>query len=786
MSINKKEILYPETLKSLRENKDKKEFIASFNIEDIFISFRFISKDIVNISIYKDKLIKDNYIEIYEGNFDKNFEVKLSEDKEKYTISNEYLSIYVHKNPFFYEIKRKSETLLKQAIEDRDIAGNRYTDLFKFNLINGQIVSIKDSFSIENYEGFYGFGEKFTPINKRGYDIEAWNYDAYGVCSDKAYKNIPFFLNTKGYGIFINTTSKISYNLATISFDSYTIDLKDCKFDYYFIYGPSFKNIISKYITLTGKVKDVPPKWSFGLWIARYGHKTRKGVEKVIERLRKDDIPADIIGLCPLWLRNGHYCDFVFDEKKFPNPKEMISSFRKKGIKLHIWIQPTVSIKTSMFKEGKEKGYFLKDKKGNVYLWKSPLTNEPKRSDDLINIVKENIEELGLQPDAGMVDFTNPSAVSWYLSKLKYLIDWGIGVIMCDFGEEIPEDAYFYNGKTGKDMRNIYSYLYSGCIYKFIKETRSEKPICLIRSGWAGMHKYPICWSGDPKVTFDAMREVLRGGLSIALSGVIFWSHDIGGTDFVMPDPELYIRWAQFGMFTSHTRCHSNHPDEPWNFGKRAENIFRKYDKLRYSLIPYIYSCAYECIDKNISFIKPLVLEYQDDPIAQNIDDEYIFGNSFLVAPIFWRRDYRYIYLPQGKWIDFWTKKIYEGERSFKYKASLNILPLFVKSGSIIPMQDDVSYIEDKPLDKIIVDIYPDRKSKFKYRDDYEKIYFGCISNNKTIEINISNINKNYKLILNNHKDRVIKINGITISKDVININERDDQAIIHLKKPIK
>jgi len=785
--VNKKE-LQPIIVKGIKANKDIDCVIISFEQDDIFLSFRFVSKDIINISYYKDSLTKNEYVEIFEQEFSKSSNIKTTEDDSKYTISNGYLDIHIYKDPFYYEIVKGNGSILKQAIDDIDIVGNRYSQLNKFTIEDDRVVSIKDSFFTGHDEKFYGFGEKFSPIDKRGQNIEACNYDAFGASSDKAYKNIPFFLNSKGYGILIDTTSKIDYNLATISFDSYTIEVQDSTFDYYFIYGPSFKDIISKYSVLTGECKDVPPKWSFGLWSNRYGYKTSKGVKTITDRYQKEDIPLDIIGIDPFWMKNGHYCDFIFNEEYFPDPKKWISSMRKDGYKLCMWIHPTISINADIFNEGKDRGYFLKDKNGDTYLWQSPLPTEPETSTDLLDFSKVDIEKLELQPEAGIVDFTNPDATAWFLSKLKYLIDWGVGAIWIDFGEDIPADTYFSNGKTGKEMRNVYSLLYSGAIYNFMKKIRSEKPLCCIRSGWTGMQRYPICWSGDPQRTFNVMRATLRGGLSIALCGVIFWSHDIGGYfQLGKKDPVLYTRWAQLSMFISHTRCHGMQPNEPWEYGEEALRIFKKYNKLRYSLIPYIYSCANLCVSENTPFIKPLVLNYQDDPIAAGIDDEYIFGDSFLVAPVFDNSDFRYVYLPEGKWIDYWTKEIYEGQRQYRYEAPLDKLPLFVKSGSIIPMQEDISHIEDKPLDKLILDIYPEGRSSFKYIDDYDEIDFECVLEDEILAVNTCDDSKSYQLIINNfnrHKIKKLMVNGKIVDESLIKIS-KDDKAIIDLNEDI-
>ncbi len=778
---SRRDASYTKRAKGIKVNSDSSEYIIALDIPNIFLSIRFVSKKVINISYYKDKLEKNKYIELFEENLEKDFSVEFKENNEEYFVSNGYLDVYVYKSPLFYEIRKGDEVLLKQAINDKDITGNRYSEMFKFEIVDNDIKSIKDSFSIRSDEKFYGFGEKFSPINKRGYTLEAWNYDAFGVGSDKAYKNIPFFMNSRGYGFFINTTSRIRYNLASISYDSFTIEVEDNQFDYYFMYGSTFKKIIGRYTTLTGKTEDVPPKWSFGLWMSKYGYKTKKEVEEVVKKLRERNIPVDVIGLDPFWMRNKHWCDFVIDEQKFPNMKEMIKSMREKGIKFRIWIFPAVSMITEMFREGKENGYFLKDENGEVYLWNSPLTNEPEGV-DAIDYSAMCYSEVEKSPPSGIVDFSNPDAVSWFTGKLKYLVDWGVGVIMCDFGEAIPENSYFFNGKTGKEMHNIYSTLYSSSVYKFMKKNREEKPICLIRSGWAGMYRYPICWSGDPNVTFEAMRNVLRGGLSLALTGVLFWSHDIGGTFPIKVDPRVYVRWAQFGFFTSHARCHGMQPKEPWNFGEEAERIFRKYDKLRYRLIPYIYSCAYQCVEKSIPFIKPLILEYQNDPMISNIDDEYIFGNSFLVAPVLDEKDFRYVYLPEGNWIDYWSKKVLEGGRNYRFEADINTLPLFVMSGSIIPMQEDVQYIENKPIEKLILDVYPGKRSEFIYKDDFESIGIKCLADDEMIELIIDDMSKDYQIVINDLKNRRVKINGTLIGKESIKLGKRGE-GTLDLKK---
>ncbi|MHB8276503.1 MAG: TIM-barrel domain-containing protein [Candidatus Humimicrobiaceae bacterium] len=782
--MNKKIILNPNKVTKVTK-KNKSQYTVCFDIEDIFLSFRFIASDIINISYYKGKLIKNDLVEIFESELTNNTDLNLMENEYRYIISSSILSIKIYKNPFYFEIKHSDDTILKQSIEDKDNVGNRLSNLFKFTKEVEKIISIKDSFYINSTEKFYGFGEKFSPLNKRGYNLVAWNEDAYGDNSEKSYKNIPFFLNSQGYGILINTTSKIKYDLATISYNSYSIEVEDSIFDFYFIFGPDFKKIISKYSVLTGKLEYVPPKWSFGLMLSKYGYKTRAEIENVANTLREKDIPMDVIWHGdPFWLRDGHYVDFVIDEKKYPNPKEMIEVLNKKGFKVGSWIQPTVSIKTEMFKEGKQKRYFLKDKNGDIYLWNNPLPKEPDVEYVDFSKLGLDIANTEMQPQAGIVDLSNPLAVSWFLNGIKKIIELGVSTMIVDFGEIVPEDSYFSNGKTGKEMHNYFAYLWSSSVYNYLRQAGIEKPVMDTRAGWLGCHKFPVCFPGDPTTTYEGMRNVLRGGLSAALSGYIFWGDCLGGLAPVPPTPDLFIRWVQYGMFTSHPKLLASFPNEPWQFGKEAEKIFKKYAKLRYKLIPYIYSIAHECVKKSVPFIRPLVLEYQDDPVAQEIDDEFLFGTNFLVAPIFNKGTSRNVYLPNGIWIDYWNKKIFEGKKYYKYKAGLDVLPLFVKSGAIIPMQEDVLFIESKLLDKLIIDLYPTTfLSNFRYIDDFEEVNINCLVVKDKITINIDKINKDFEIVINNYKDEKVEVNGRPIKKDSIKIDKIKDIVTINLNK---
>ena len=343
----------PKRVKNLEVDEAKKIVSIDFDTEALRMSFRFVSREIINI-IY-GQVSDGECLEISEANIKKSPTLHVNEGEKELIVSNGFLKLIIYKDPFYYEIQKNNQTLIKQAIDDMDIVGGRYSDILTYKYAENQVSAIKDSFSITHDEKFYGFGEKFSPINKRGLNVEAWNYDAMGVGSDKAYKNIPFFMNSKNYGVFINTTCRINYSLGTDSFDAYSIEVKDSCFNYYFITGDSFKEIVSRYMDLTGRMEILPPKWSFGLWIGKYGYVSRQEVEDTGAAFREYDVPLDIISIDPFWMKNGHYCDLVFNEDAYPNPQEMFSELRKKGFKTRVWIQPTISSKTEMFKEGEKR-----------------------------------------------------------------------------------------------------------------------------------------------------------------------------------------------------------------------------------------------------------------------------------------------------------------------------------------------------------------------------------------------------------------------------------------------
>ena len=649
---------------------------------------------------------------------------KLEEDSASFSISTPRLTLRVNKDPWQLRVSEGSGKLIcEENISDKNVNYDFVSPPLGF-LGNSDGKHVVETMRLFADEHIYGLGEKFSDLDKRGKRICSWTQDALGNSTQRTYKNIPFFMSTRGYGVFINSPREIIYDFGNRSLVSYSFLVKDELLDYFFIYGPSFKKILDIYTELTGKA-PVPPKWSFGLWMSRYSYNDRDEIEKVARGLREREVPCDVVHLDPGWLRARQECDLVWNHETFPEPGEMISKLKEMGFKLSLWINPYVPRESELFQEGEEYGFFAKGNESIYYL-------EP--------------WDFHMYQNRGVIDFSNPEAVDWYKQKLRKFLELGVAVFKTDFGESAPKDATYHGGVSGGEMHNLYPLLYTKAVFEAVEEFYG-KGIIWARPGYAGIQRYPVCWSGDVKSSFQTIPCTLRGGLSLGLSGVPFWSHDIGGY-LGEPTPELYVRWAQFGLFCSHSRCHGTTPREPWEFGEEALRIFRDYVKLRYRLLPYIYSCAHVSSKTGLPMIRAMILEYQDDPNCYDEDTQYMFGESFLVAPVFNEEGERTVYLPAGKWIDYWTKEEQEGPRSITCRAPLERLPLFVKSDSIIPMGPDMNHVGEKPFDPITLDIYLRSHAEFTLRDDGEVALRGDRRPGEIL-FEISGATKNYILKFN-------------------------------------
>ncbi len=510
----------------------------------------------------------------------------------------------------------------------------------------GEITNEKDgkhymreqlSLGIETH--VYGLGERFGNFVKNGQEVRTINKDG-GTGSDQAYKNVPFYITDNGYGVFVNQPEPVDFEIASENVDRVQFSVEGESLEYFVIYGPTPQEILHKYTQLTGKIQ-LPPAWSFGLWLTTsfltdYSEKT---VMKFINGMEERRIPLDVFHFDCFWQRDFEWSNLTWNNDEFPDPEKLIKEIHNKGIKVCVWINPYIAQKSKMFKEGKEKGYLVKRKDGNVWQW------------DL------------WQAGNGFIDFTNPAAVKWFQSKLKKLLKRGVDCFKTDFGERIPmKDAVYYDGADPKRERNYYTYQYNKATFDAIAQERGiDEAVVFARSATVGSQQFPVHWGGDCLSTFKSMSDTLHGGLSFLSSGFGFWSHDIGGFEDGpdTPTADLYKRWTQFGLLSSHSRYHGSDVYRvPWNFDDEAVINTRKYVNLKLSLMPYLYTQAAHNAKYGNPLMRPMWFDFTSDYNTRTISNQYMLGSQILVAPVFNSEGIVHFYIPAGKW----TSIVNEGE----------------------------------------------------------------------------------------------------------------------------
>lgn len=520
-------------------------------------------------------------------------------------------------------------------------------------------------------EQIYGLGERFTSFVKNGQSVDIFNEDP-GTSSEQAYKNVPFYLSNKGYGVFVNHTGRVSFEVGSETVNKVQFSVAGQELEYLVIYGPTPKEILRKYTALTGRA-PLLPKWSFGLWLSTsfvtdYDEKT---VTSFIEGMRERDIPLSVFHFDCFWMREYQWCDFQWDPRVFPDPQGMLSRLKKDGLRISLWINPYIGQASPLFAEAAELGYLLKRTDGTVWQW------------DL------------WQAGNAIVDFTNPGARKWFQSKLRPLLEMGVDCFKTDFGERIPTDAVYFDGSDAEQMHNLYTQLYNETVWQILREYRKDDAILFARSATAGGQKMPVHWGGDNTSTFESMAESLRGGLSLGLSGFGYWSHDIGGFEG-NPDPAVFKRWVPFGLLSSHSRLHGNESVRvPWAFDDEAVDVTRKFTKLKASLMPYLYETAHQVTNDGTPMMRAMILEFPDDRTCQSLDAQYMLGPSLLVAPVFTADGTVQFYLPAGNWTNFFTGEIVAGGRWVTEQHGFDSIPLYVREGATVKTGRDDTFDYD-------------------------------------------------------------------------------------------
>lgn len=510
-------------------------------------------------------------------------------------------------------------------------------------------------------ETVYGLGERFTAFVKNGQTVDSWNQDG-GTSSEQAYKNIPFYLTNRGYGVFVNHPELVSFEIASEKVARAQFSVAGEALEYFLIYGPTPKEVLAKYTSLTGRA-PLPPAWSFGLWLTTsfttsYDEAT---VTSFIQGMAERQLPLHVFHFDCFWMREFNWCDFTWDARMFPDPAGMLARLKARGLRICLWINPYIAQRSPLFAEGQRAGYLLRRPNGDVWQW------------DL------------WQPGMALVDFTNPEARAWYAGKLRALLAMGVDCFKTDFGERIPTDVAYHDGSDPQKMHNYYPQLYNQTVFELLREVRGAgEAVLFARSATAGGQQFPVHWGGDCHSTFAAMAESLRGGLSLGLSGFGFWSHDIGGFEG-MPPAALYKRWVAFGLLSSHSRLHgSSSYRVPWLFDEEAVAVLRSFTNLKCRLMPYLYAQAQVAARTGTPLMRAMLLDFPDDPACEYLDRQYMLGDALLVAPVFSADgDVRY-YVPEGRWTNFLTGEPVAGGRWLHETHGVLSLPLLARPNSVI------------------------------------------------------------------------------------------------------
>lgn len=625
------------------------------------------------------------------------------EDGETVCLETDALRLVVDKSPWqlrFYDRAGRLLTRTGRGVYTTDCP---VKDLDVYPLGWAVIPATGDRLTCESWrfrhdEHFYGLGEQFGAVDRRGREFRLWTTDVAGAVNDRHYKPIPFCWSTGGYGFFVHTARPTQWLVGNRSHQDVTFCYSHDLMDYFFLHGPSPKEILAGYTHLTGRAPRVP-NWSFGLWMSRCSYSSSQQVLGIAREMRRREVPCDVLHIDSNWFTRNAVCDWRFDGERFPDPPGLFAELASLGFKATLWQFPYISEGNPLFAEAKAKGYLIHRADGTL---------------PSIGAADEPVAPGSAGDRCGILDLTNPEARSWYRDRLLPLLQAGAAAIKADFGEATPVEGD-YQDHDPEEMHNLYPLLYSKLVFELTREFQGDgEALIWVRAAYAGSQRYPVHWSGDPECDWNAMAGSLRGGLSLGLSGFTYWSVDLGGFQG-RPDPQLYIRWAQMGLLASHARAHGAPPREFWEFGPEALRIIGDYVRLRYRLLPYLVSESCRAAAAGLPVLRHLVLDFPDDPAAPHIEDQYLLGESLLVAPVLCPENERSVYLPRGDWYDFWTKKRLAGERWLRCVAPLERLPLFVRAGSIVPFGPDLQYTGEKPWEPLTLEVYPGRKTELAY-----------------------------------------------------------------------
>jgi len=533
-------------------------------------------------------------------------------------------------------------------------------------------------------ETIYGLGERFGPFVKNGQSVDVWNADG-GTSSEQAYKSVPFYLSSNGYGVLVNHAAHVSFEVGTEAVERVQFSTPGEVLEFLVVGGDDLKDVLDRYTGLTGRPARVPA-WSYGLWLSTsfttdYDEAT---LTSFVDGMAEHDLPLSVVHFDCFWMRGFTWFSAEWDPKFFPDPEGFLARLHERGLKVSVWVNPYIAQRAALFGEAAAKGYLVRRADGSVWQWD------------------------WWQGGMGLVDFTNPEATDWFKGIIKGLLRQGVDAIKADFGERVPTDVVWHDGSDPYEMHNFYAQLYNRAAFEAIEEERGEgEAILFSRSATAGGQRYPLHWGGDNTSTFPSMAESLRGGLSLASCGFGFWSHDIGGFEGT-PDASVFKRWLAFGLLSSHSRLHGSESYRvPWAFDEEAVEITRHFARLKNRLMPYLLATADEAVRRGTPVLRPMVLEFPDDPACRYLDRQYMLGESLLVAPVMSEDGVVQFYLPDGEWTSPLTGEVVVGGRWVTETHGFDSIPLYARPGAILPWGSELSRPDYDVTEGLELDVFP-------------------------------------------------------------------------------
>ena len=599
------------------------------------------------------------------------------------------------------QLQRLSERSLQQlAAEGHEVSSN---DDFHYPV---QLVC-----ALDEGDDFYGLGDKSGFLNKKYYEYENWNSDipqAHTEDFHALYKSVPFLICKKKqgvYGLFFDNTFRSHINLGKEKEEYFFYAAADGNLDMYILGGETMPDVVKNYTALTGRT-PLPQLWTLGYQQSRWGYESASDIREVARQLRENDIPCDVIHFDIDYMQD--FKVFTWDDKNYGKPGEFMQELADQGFKTVTIIDPGTKKEDGYFMhdEGMEYGYFATDTNGAVY----------------VNEVWPG--------ESNYPDFGRSKVREWWGDHHRFLVDIGVDGVWNDMNEpasfrgELPQDVVFHDEDretSHAEMHNVYGHYMSKATYDGLRKHTDKRPFIITRACYAGTQKYSTVWTGDNQSLWAHLQMAIPQLCNLGMSGFAFAGTDIGGFG-ADATPELMARWIEAACFSPLFRNHAakgTKPQEPYRFDEQIMGIYRKYVKLRYAFLPYLYDLFYQGEQTGLPIMRPLVLHYEDDPNTHNLNGEFLVGENLLVAPVVEQGAvHKLVYLPEGRWYDLWTGEAYEGAQYILREAQLSVCPMYVKAGSMIPTYEPVSYVGEKPYDRLTLLATPEAASYVHFQDN--------------------------------------------------------------------